>query len=148
MTIHASAVVFGEAGILIRGPSGAGKSSLAMSLLSLAAQVGRFARLVGDDRIELSRHGGRLVARGHAAIQGMIELRGQGIVRLPYELAVVLRLVVDLLPLKQLARYPADTELNEEVCGAKLQRLALPESRSSYDCACLVMARLQQDGTI
>lgn len=148
VTIHASGVVFREAGVLIRGRSGAGKSSLAMSLLTVGSQAGCFVRLVGDDRIELSRHGGRLVARGHAAIQGLIELRGQGIVRVAYEPAVVLRLVVDLLPAEELARYPSAADLNIEVCGVKLQRLALPSIRSSYDWAFLIMAHLQQDGII
>jgi len=35
-TLHASAIVIGDSGILIRGPSGAGKSSLATLLLAQA----------------------------------------------------------------------------------------------------------------
>lgn len=143
LTVHASAVAVGEVGILIRGRSGAGKSSLALSLLVLAAQRGDFARLVGDDRIELNCRNGRLIARGHAAIRGMIELRGQGIIRLAYEPAVVVRLVVDLLPVVELVRYPDPENRQVELCGAKLPRLALLSDRSSYDCAHLIMAHLQ-----
>lgn len=147
-TLHASAVAVGEAGILIRGRSGAGKSSLAVGLLAAAAGTGRFARLVGDDRIELLCRSGRLIARGHPSILGMIELRGQGIIHIPYEAAMVLRLVVDLLPAEEMARYPDPAERQAELCGAKLPRLALPSDRSSYDCALLVMAHLQHGGTI
>lgn len=141
--VHASAVAVGETGILIRGRSGAGKSSLALSLLVLAGQGGRFARLVGDDRVELVGCDSRVVASGHPAVRGMIETRGQGIMRLDYEPAVVVGLVVDLIPATELVRYPDPEERRVGICGAKLPRLALLSDRSSYDCAHLVMAYLQ-----
>ncbi len=97
-SLHANALVFEEAGILIRGEAGAGKSSLSFALMRLAEETGRFCRLVGDDRVIVERHGDRLIARGHPAIQGMIERRGEGIIRVPFEPAVVLRLVIDLVP--------------------------------------------------
>src|SRR5215212_9422518 len=89
MRIHATCVVIGEAGILIRGASGAGKSSLAGAL------PGRFGRLVGDDRVEIAALNGRLVARPVKPIEGRLELRGLGIVGLAHEPAAVVRLVVD-----------------------------------------------------
>jgi HPr kinase/phosphorylase len=94
--IHATAVAIGEAGILIRGPSGAGKSRLALELIAEARRRGLFGRLVGDDRVTVAPHGGRLVAIGHPAIAGQIECRGEGILAFSYEGAVVIRLVVDL----------------------------------------------------
>jgi serine kinase of HPr protein (carbohydrate metabolism regulator) len=94
--IHATAVAIGEAGILIRGPSGAGKSRLALELIAEARRRGLFGRLVGDDRVTIAPHGGRLVAIGHPAIAGQIESRGEGILEFSYERAVVIRLVVDL----------------------------------------------------
>jgi len=146
-SLHASSVALGEAGVLIRGGSGAGKSSLAAMLMSAARQAGGFAALVGDDRIEVSLRNGRLVARGHPAVQGMIELRGQGIVPSPNEAAAVVRLVVDLLPAAEIARYPGPEDREIEICGAKLPRLALPIGRSSYDCAVLILMYLQHAGT-
>jgi HPr kinase/phosphorylase len=143
-TLHATAVVTGETGILIRGPSGAGKSNLAFTLIEMTGRAGNFARLIGDDRIILAAHNGRLVARGHAATQGMIELRGQGVVTSSFEPAAVLRLVVDLVPAQAAPRYPTPDAQETELCGVKLRRLALPIGRSSYDCALLVLASLSR----
>lgn len=93
MTIlHASAVIYGTQGILIRGPSGSGKSQLALSLLQGAG----FVRLVGDDRIRLEAAHGRLLMRPAPALQGLIEVRGLGIRALPFEPVAVAHLLVDL----------------------------------------------------
>jgi HPr kinase/phosphorylase len=143
-TIHATALVTGETGILIRGPSGAGKSNLAFALIDMAGRNGAFARLVGDDRIILAAHHGRLIARGHPAVPGMIELRGQGILACPFEPAAILHLAVDFVPAQAAARYPEPAEAKIELCGVKLRRLALPMGRSSYDCALLVLASLSR----
>ena len=49
--IHATAVVYGESGVLILGPSGSGKSALALALLARARDSGLFGALIGDDRV-------------------------------------------------------------------------------------------------
>jgi serine kinase of HPr protein (carbohydrate metabolism regulator) len=95
--IHASAVVVGEAGLLIRGASGSGKSRLALALIAGARGADAFARLVGDDRIRLASSNGRLIARGHPLILGQIEQRSVGILRVPFIKGAVVRLVVDLV---------------------------------------------------
>lgn len=96
--IHANALIVGETGLLLRGPSGAGKSALTLELLSLARQQGDFARLIGDDRVSLEANGGRLIARPHPKIAGMIEARGLGILHQPYEAGGVIHAIVDLTP--------------------------------------------------
>lgn len=96
LTVHATCVVIGEAGVLLRGPSGSGKSTLAIELITLASAWGHFAGLVCDDRVRLEARHGRVVARAVAAIEGLVELRGAGPVTIPHEPAAVLRLVVDL----------------------------------------------------
>ena len=54
-TVHASAVLIGSRAMLIRGPAGSGKSRLALALIEAAASGHiRFARLVADDRVELT----------------------------------------------------------------------------------------------
>lgn len=94
--VHATAVAFGAGGVLIVGPSGAGKSALALALIEAARRAGRFARLVGDDRVSLVAAHGRLIARPHPAIAGRIERRGSGLEATPHEPASAIALVIDL----------------------------------------------------
>jgi HPr kinase/phosphorylase len=91
-TVHASAALVGERGVLIRGAAGSGKSSLLLSLIHGA--VG--ATLVADDRVVLTSIDGRLVAAVPEAIAGRMEVRGLGIVRYPHASPVPIDLVVDL----------------------------------------------------
>ena len=49
--MHATAVIYGDYGVLILGPSGSGKSALALALLARARSAGLFAALIGDDRV-------------------------------------------------------------------------------------------------
>lgn len=124
-TIHASAVLVGARAVLIRGPSAAGKSRLAFALIE-AARVGsvRFARLVGDDRVHVEAGGGRLLVRPAPALAGLIEVRGVGILRLPYEPCAVVGLVVDLAA-ADAERSPPPEKRVIAVAGIKLQRLAV-----------------------
>ena len=125
MRIHATCVVIGEAGILIRGASGAGKSSLAGALLAGAALAGRFGRLVGDDRVEIAALNGRLVARPVEPIEGHLEVRGLGIVGLAHEPAAVVRLVVDCAAGAP-ARLPEAADTVAIVAGIAIPRLVSP----------------------
>ncbi|WP_245898129.1 HPr kinase/phosphorylase [Phreatobacter cathodiphilus] len=137
-TVHATAVLLGARAVLIRGPSGSGKSRLALDVLALAA-AGRvpFARLVADDRVALEAHGDRVVARAPAAIGGLVERRGEGIVPLAFELCAVVGLVVDLAA-EDAARMPEAASLWTELCGVRLPRLPVAPT---VDPAPLVLAR-------
>jgi HPr kinase/phosphorylase len=96
-TIHASAVLVGPRALLIRGPSGSGKSRLAFALIQAGTDgVLPFARLVGDDRVHIEAIHGRLLVRPAGTLAGLIEIRGLGLRRLPYEPVAVAGLVVDL----------------------------------------------------
>ena len=123
LTVHATGLVWGEAGIVIRGEPGAGKSSLALDLLDRAERAGTHARLVGDDRLHLGLHHGRIVARPHPALSGRIEIRGSGIRRLVHHApAMVVRLVVDLVETRpRLPEGPDEAEL----LGLRLPALVL-----------------------
>ena len=122
-TLHASAVLVGASAVLIRGPSGAGKSRLVLGLLA-AAQSGRlrFARLVSDDRTELTAAHGRLVARAPAKLAGLLEIRGLGLRRLDYEPTAVVGLVVDLFAADG-DRLPDAASRTVEIDGIRLPRL-------------------------
>jgi HPr kinase/phosphorylase len=138
-TVHASAVLAGPRAILVRGPAGAGKSRLALALIQ-AAQGGliAFARLVGDDRIELAAAHGRLLARAPQALAGLIEVRGLGIRRLDYEPVAVVGLVVDLA-VPEAERLPATAAQEVAIAGINLPRLAIG---SGIDPMPPVLARL------
>lgn len=125
--IHATAVVVGEAGVLIRGPSGAGKSALALALVALAREAGVFARLVGDDRVLVAPAHGVLVARPHPGIAGRVERRGEGVADIAHESAAVLRCVIDIAPGgdEDLPRMPAAEDLRVVVAAVSLPRLTL-----------------------
>jgi HPr kinase/phosphorylase len=137
-TVHASAVLTGARAVLIRGPSAAGKSRLALALLQ-SAQSGLlpFARLVGDDRLHLEAHHERLIARPPAALAGLIEVRGLGIRRVPYEPAATVGMVVDLAA-TDTERLPA-SEGWAVISGVRLPRLAVA---SRADPLALILAFL------
>ncbi|MBL9073779.1 HPr kinase/phosphatase C-terminal domain-containing protein [Tabrizicola sp.] len=89
--LHASCIAVEGCGLLILGPSGAGKSSLAIRLMALGAG------LVSDDRTLVSVRDGRLVADcPRAAMRGLIEARGIGLLRAPVVDPVPLALAIDL----------------------------------------------------
>jgi HPr kinase/phosphorylase len=124
-TIHASAVLIGPKAALIRGPAGAGKSRLAFDLIE-AARSGAlpFIRLVADDRAHIEARAGRLLVRPTPALAGLIEVRGLGIRRLPYEPLAVAGLVVDLAA-PYAERLPACEATETAIEGVTLPRLAV-----------------------
>jgi len=140
-TIHASAVLVGARAVLIRGPAGAGKSRLAFALIE-AAQAGtlRFAALVGDDRVHLEGVHGRVLVRPAEGLGGLIEVRGLGIRRLPFEPLAVVGLVVDLRSAEGERLPPA--ALSTVVEGIPLPRLAVA---ADVDPLPMVLAALQTE---
>lgn len=71
--LHASCVAWNDRAVLITGASGQGKSALALSLMAMGAD------LVSDDRTRLHLKQGKVIATAPAAIKGLIEARGIGI---------------------------------------------------------------------
>jgi HPr kinase/phosphorylase len=120
-TVHASAVLVGQRGVLIRGQSGSGKSSLTLALLA-----GNDCRLVADDRVRLTASGGRLLAAAPAELAGLLEVRGVGIVRRPHVAEAVIGLVVDLMPAAECPRFPDGEDAVAVIAGIPLERIALP----------------------
>lgn len=127
---HATALVLGESGIVIRGPSGVGKSRLAYLLLSEAGRYGCFCRLIGDDCVILHAYGSAVIVSAHPAIEGLLERRTQPIARIPREKRAVVRLVVDLQPPSvPLPRFPEEGAHTVVLVGARdlpLLRLQAP----------------------
>lgn len=74
MLIHGSCAARGGDGVLLLGPSGAGKSDLLLRLLYQGFT------LVADDQVWIENG----MARAPDALAGLLEVRGLGIVRLPF----------------------------------------------------------------
>ncbi len=91
LLVHATTVAIDGEAVLLRGPSGSGKSDLALRLIDGGA------RLVADDQTLLRRVGSRVVATAPAAIAGLLEVRGVGLVRIDVAEAAPLVLIADLV---------------------------------------------------
>jgi len=91
ITLHASAVALDDCGVMITGAPGSGKSTLASEMIAMGAG------LVSDDWLTIER--GRavgLVMSAPEPIRGLLELRGIGLVRLPYTDQAPLTCICDL----------------------------------------------------
>jgi serine kinase of HPr protein (carbohydrate metabolism regulator) len=89
-TVHGTTVAIEGAGVLLRGPSGSGKSDLALRLIDSGGI------LIADDRCVLALEDGRVIARAPATLRGRLEVRGLGIMTIPFHERAALVLVVDL----------------------------------------------------
>ncbi len=86
MQIYASCAARDAAGVLLTGPSGSGKSDLLLRLLD------RGFMLVADDRVEVEDG----MASPPAALAGLLEVRGLGLLRLPHLPRARLALAIEL----------------------------------------------------
>ena len=117
LLVHATAIAIEGDAILLRGPPGAGKSDLALRLIEGGA------RLLADDQALLRRADNHVLVLAPAAISGLIEVRGVGIVRVDSLDEAPLTLVVDLVPSVQVERIP-DNRF-EVVLGLSIPLIAL-----------------------
>ena len=76
--IHASCVEFMGKGLLICGEPASGKSDLCLRLTDIGA------RLVADDQTKIENIDGKLIASCPEKLQGLLEVRGIGIVETPF----------------------------------------------------------------
>lgn len=108
--VHATAVSIEGNGVLLMGDSCSGKSDLALRLLQ------QDARLVTDDRAELFVTEGHLNVSPPPQLEGMLEIRGVGIVVLPFDKSAPVAMVCELTPRQEIERLPeAKTRLIEGV---------------------------------
>ena len=128
--MHGSCVALLGKAVLLLGDSGAGKSDLALRLID------RGAFLVADDQVELSVDEGEVYAAPPDSIAGKLEVRGVGIMALPYKSGVPLALVVRLVGRENMERLPEGQTL--EVAGVKVPLLAL----SPFDESTVAKIRL------
>jgi HPr kinase/phosphorylase len=141
-SLHATAVIHGESGVLILGPSGSGKSALALALMARATGAGAFCALIGDDRVFVRKAGDRLIAWGAANMAGVIERRMAGLLAVRHESAAVVRLAVELC--ERRSRWPRmpDDDAGLVIGEVALPRLALDSGLSVCDQGLAVEERL------
>jgi serine kinase of HPr protein (carbohydrate metabolism regulator) len=126
INIHATGLVLGKVGLILRGPSGAGKSLLALELLDEWESRGLPAKLVSDDRIDIEPGKIGLTMFAPKSIEGLIELRGRGIVSRPFVAKAGLHLVVDMV--ETLERMVEEDALTTDLAGVSLARCPVPRA--------------------
>lgn len=105
--IHATTVYLDGYGVIISGASGIGKSSMAVELLSEAHGFDFILLnsgnniLVADDQTQIVRTdvGGQkqILAYCPKNIQGLLEIRGLGIISVPFKSPVTVHLYVEIV---------------------------------------------------
>jgi serine kinase of HPr protein (carbohydrate metabolism regulator) len=120
--VHATCVAIDGLAVLLMGVSGSGKSDLALRLID------RGATLVSDDQTVLTVVEGILIATPPDPIAGLIEVRGIGIVPLPYIARATVALAVRLD--EPVMRMP-ETGLTEVFTGIAIPLLRVDPHQAS-----------------
>ena len=119
--LHATTVAIDGLAVLIEGRSGSGKSDLALRLID------RGAVLISDDQTLLIRAGSRLLARPPQTIAGKLEIRGVGILSMPYLADIPVAMLVRLQD--QVQRMP-DRRIRR-IAGIDVPEVAIEPFHSS-----------------
>jgi len=124
--VHGTCVALGRRGALLRGGSGSGKSDLALRFLALAGDGEMRPNLVADDQVLVAASGhGQLLASPPDAIAGQMEIRGLGIVAVPYLAEAELVLVCELVSEEDVPRMPDEPWDRTEIAGRLVPALKL-----------------------
>lgn len=118
MQIHATMVVCNGKGVLLKGASGSGKSDLALRLIA-----GKEAELVADDVVNLHKKDGAIFGTAPENLQGLLEVRGVGIVKYAFVDEAPLDLVVNLVPQNEVDRMPKNEY--ESILGVEIEKIDL-----------------------
>ncbi len=121
LNIHASAIIINNKGILVRGESGSGKSLLVLQCLDV---FDKKSALIADDRVDISLENGEIYMHTPKNIEGLIELRGRGVIKKEHENRAKLDLIIDLVD--EFDRYPQEDEFFITLKGIKFPRCPIP----------------------
>lgn len=137
--VHATGLLLSDRGVLLAGASGSGKTTLAHMLLQMGSAEGRFARLVGDDRMILKTVSGRLLALVPGSIGGVAEVYGSAVHAMAHEPRMVVHLLIRLCDPADAPRFQPDAV--ERLEGVDIPVLHL-EHRNTVAAALAVRAKL------
>ena len=141
--VHASCIAFEDCGVLIQGPSGSGKSDLALRL------VDEGAALVSDDYVALEATGGDVTASPPPNIGGLLEVRGLGLITVPFVPEVRVALVVDLVERADVPRLPDPDDTHAEVLpGINVPMVRLCAHDASTAAKIRLAVRALRDGKV
>lgn len=141
-SLHGTLISHQGIGCLILGWSGSGKSRLAIEAMMLGA------KLIADDQVQLSLNTGMLMGAPARGLQGVIEMRGLGLVKLPDTAGQhVVHLIAEITQIEQIERLPTVRE-TRELLGHKLPVLRLPPPPASSGAMLLWAIRAIQDGRV
>ena len=127
MQIHATMVVCNGQGVLLKGASGSGKSDLALRLIT-----NKRARLVADDVVDLYEKDGKILGTAPQNLQGLLEIRGVGIVKYPFINDSPISLVVNLVASDKVERMPKNEY--ENILGVEIPKIDLYASGECIFC--------------
>ncbi len=128
--VHGTLVRVAGSGVLLRGPAGSGKSDTALALIAAGHA------LVADDGVILQRQGATLMGTAPAIGQGLVYLRGPGLIdpMLCYGADAVstearVELLIDLAAERDDTPDIHGSWATEDLLGIPLPRLALAPER-------------------
>lgn len=149
--VHGTAIALGRRAAILLGPSGSGKSDLALRCLLHPASplVPEAAVLIADDQVLVERHGGVLFARAPEKIRGLLEVRGMGVIQVPFPAngAMPIFLLVELSAAGGIDRLP-DTPPAGRLAGVTVPLLRVsPWEASAPGKVLLALARAGPPGS-
>ena len=117
--IYATSLNYKGKAVLLTGKSGSGKSDLALRLIMRYG-----ARLIADDRTDVEAKNGILKLSAPENIKGLLEVRGIGIQKMPFDQEGEAALWVELTTnSKEIERLPQESFV--EIEGIKLPAIKL-----------------------
>ena len=130
--VHGTCVALGRRGVLLRGGAGSGKSDLALQFMALPGEGALCPGLVADDQVYVTANpDGTLTASAPPTIAGKIEVRGLGIMPVPFLPEAELVLVCDLVGGKDVPRMPPESAKTMVLAGVPLPTLRLAPFEAS-----------------
>lgn len=130
LLIHGTCVALGDHAAMLTGAPGSGKSDLALRFIHETPKEFDPV-LIADDQLFVTKTDGHLIARTPDAIAGRIEVRGVGILQVPYRPEAQLGLFVDLVAPEEVPRLLPDPLPVRDVCGIKLPVITLAPFEAS-----------------